>query len=67
MMGELTFFIGLQIKQTKDGTFIYQEKYTKEVMKKFNMDNSKKTDTPISYSSKLDNDEKGKKVDKKFI
>jgi hypothetical protein len=37
MMGELTFFLGIQVKETKQGTFIHQAKYTKELMKKFNM------------------------------
>ena len=33
MMGELTLFLGLQIKQTKNGIFINQEKYTNELLK----------------------------------
>jgi hypothetical protein len=37
MMGELTFFLGIQVKQTKQGTFVHQAKYTKNLMKKFNM------------------------------
>jgi hypothetical protein len=37
MMGELIFFLGIQIKQTKQGTFIHQAKYTKDLIKKFNM------------------------------
>jgi hypothetical protein len=37
MMGELTFFLGIQVKQTKQGTFVHQVKYTKNLMKKFNM------------------------------
>ena len=65
MMGELTFFLGLQVKQTKDGTFIYQEKYAKEIVKKFEVQNCKKTDIPMSHTSKLDKDENDKKVDHK--
>ncbi|KAK6147692.1 hypothetical protein DH2020_018604 [Rehmannia glutinosa] len=38
MMGELTFFLGLQVKQLKDGTFISQTKYTRDLMKKFGME-----------------------------
>jgi hypothetical protein len=34
MMGELTFFLGLQIKQTREGTFMHQDKYTKDVFNK---------------------------------
>ena len=37
MIGELTFFLGFQVKQLKEGTFIYQEKYTKDILKKFKM------------------------------
>jgi hypothetical protein len=37
MMGELTFFLGIQVKQTKQGTFVHQAKYMKDLMKKFNM------------------------------
>jgi hypothetical protein len=37
MMGELTFFLGIQVKQTKQGIFMHQAKYTKDLMKKFNM------------------------------
>ena len=33
MMGELTFFLGLQIKQTQEGTFVHQGKYTMDVLK----------------------------------
>ena len=37
MMSELKFFLGLQIKQPKEGTFLSQTKYTKDLFKKFNM------------------------------
>jgi hypothetical protein len=37
IMGELTFFLGIQVKQTKEDNFIHQAKYTKDLMKKFNM------------------------------
>jgi hypothetical protein len=37
MMGELTFFLGIQVKHTKEGIFIHQANYTKDLMKKFNM------------------------------
>ena len=42
MMGELNFFLELQIKQTKEGIFINQAKYIKEILKKFGMENAKK-------------------------
>ncbi|KAK6164101.1 hypothetical protein DH2020_000965 [Rehmannia glutinosa] len=41
MMGELTFFLGLQVKQLKDGTFISQTKYTRDLMKKFGITTSR--------------------------
>jgi hypothetical protein len=37
MMGELTFFLGIQVKQMKQGTFVHQVKYTKDLLKKFNI------------------------------
>jgi transcription elongation factor GreA-like protein len=37
MMGELTFFLGIQVKQTDESIFIHQTKYMKDLMKKFNM------------------------------
>ena len=48
MMGELTFFLDLQVKQTKNGTFICQEKYAKEIVKKFELQNCKKIDISMS-------------------
>jgi hypothetical protein len=37
MMGELQFFLGLQIKQSREGTFAHQAKYTKDIVRKFKM------------------------------
>jgi hypothetical protein len=48
MMGELTFFLGIRVKQTKQGTFIHQAKYTNDLMKKFNMAEVKPVSTPMS-------------------
>nr|XP_016513707.1 PREDICTED: uncharacterized mitochondrial protein AtMg00810-like [Nicotiana tabacum] len=66
MMGELNFFLGLQIKQTPTGTMIHQQKYIKELLKKFNMDSSKSIDSPIATASKLDLDEERKSVEQKL-
>ena len=63
MMGELTFFLGLQIKQTSEGIFINQSKYCKELLKRFEMENSKIFDTPMSTSCRLDKDEGGKPIE----
>lgn len=66
MMGELNFFMRLQVKQSKEGIFIHQEKYAKDLIKKFGLENCKKTETPMSSSSKLDKDEEGKTMDQKL-
>ena len=63
MMGELNFFLGLQMKQLKEGTFINQAKYIKDLLKRFNMEEAKVMKTPMSSSIKLDMDEKGKSID----
>ena len=63
MMGELNFFLGLQIKKTKDDIFINQAKYIKNLLKRFDLENAKSTKTPMSSTIKLDKDESGKEVD----
>ena len=65
MVGELTFFLGLQIKQLKDGIFINQGKYTTELLKKYRMDNVKHASPPMTSNVKLDQDLDGKKVNEK--
>ncbi|RVW47725.1 hypothetical protein CK203_105079 [Vitis vinifera] len=59
MIGELNFFLGLQIKQLKEGTFINQAKYIRDLLKRFNMEEAKTMKTPMSSSIKLDKDKKG--------
>jgi hypothetical protein len=61
----LQFFLGLQIKQAKEGTFVHQAKYTKDILKKFNMDDSKPQSTPMSTTTALDADEDREPVDQK--
>jgi hypothetical protein len=63
MMGELTFFLGIQVKQMKLGTFMRQAKYMKDLMKKFNMAELKPISTPISISTSLGPNEDGDVVD----
>jgi hypothetical protein len=53
MMGELQFFLGLQIKQSKEGTFVHQAKYTKHTVRKFKMEDSKAMATPMSTTTAL--------------
>jgi hypothetical protein len=59
MMRELIFFLGIQVKQTKQGTFVHQAKYTKDLMKKFNMVELKPVSTPMSTVMSLSPDEDG--------
>jgi hypothetical protein len=65
MMGELQFFLGLQIKQAKEGTFVHQAKYSKDILKKFKMDDSKPLSTPMSMTTALNMDEDGEPMDQK--
>jgi hypothetical protein len=65
MMGELTFFLGLQIKQTREETFVHQGKYTKDVPMKFDMGEAKPFLTPMLTTTALDEDKEGEAVDQK--
>jgi hypothetical protein len=65
MMGELTFFLGIQVKQTKEGIFIHQTKYMKDLMKKFNMAELKPVSTSMSTAVVLDPDENGDAIDQR--
>jgi hypothetical protein len=65
MMGELTFFLGIQVKQTKQGTFVHQVKYINDLMKKFNMAELKPVSTPMSSAASLGPDEDGEAVDQR--
>ena len=65
MMGELTFFLWFQVKQLKEGTFICQTKYTRDILKKFDMANAKPIKTPMPTNGHLDLDKDGKAVDQK--
>nr|GEW87408.1 copia protein [Tanacetum cinerariifolium] len=63
MMGELNFFFGFQIKQMKDGIFINQSKYIKEMLKKFGLEDSKPIKTPMSSDTKLTKDKECESID----
>jgi hypothetical protein len=63
MMGELTFFLSIQVKQMKQGTFVHQAKYTNDLMKKFNMAELKPVSTSISSATLHGLDEDGEAVD----
>ena len=62
LMGELTFFLGLQIKQSSDGIFINQEKYVRDLLRKYQLDSTPSKNTPISAPLNLDSDPTGKSV-----
>jgi hypothetical protein len=66
MIGELSFFLGIQVKQTKVGTFICQIKYVNDLLKRFGTDNSKLIKTPMTTNAHLDLDERGNSVDLKL-
>jgi hypothetical protein len=66
MIGELSFFLGLQIKQLKDVIFVSQPKYLKDMLKKFGFKNAKSIKTPMATNGHLDLDEGGIIVDKKI-
>ncbi|GJX08923.1 ribonuclease H-like domain, reverse transcriptase, RNA-dependent DNA polymerase [Tanacetum coccineum] len=62
-MGELTFFLGLQVKQNKEGIFISQDKYVAEILKKFDLVNVKTAITPMKTKVALTKDEEVVDVD----
>ncbi|GJX48245.1 putative ribonuclease H-like domain-containing protein [Tanacetum coccineum] len=62
-MGELTFFLGLQVQQKEDGIFISQDKYVTEILKKFDFDSVKTANTPIETQKPLVKDKEAADVD----
>nr|GEV01061.1 putative ribonuclease H-like domain-containing protein [Tanacetum cinerariifolium] len=62
-MGELTFFLGLQVKKKKDGIFISQDKYVAEILRKSGLTNGKSASTPIDTEKPLLKDPDGEDVD----
>jgi hypothetical protein len=65
MMGVLIFFLGFQIKQAKEGTFISQMKYTRDILKMFGMDKAKPIKTSMGTNGHLDLDLDGTSIDQK--
>jgi hypothetical protein len=65
MVGDLKYFLGFQIKQLQDGTFISQTKYIQDILKKFGMKDGKPIKTPMGTNGHLDLDTGGKSVDQK--
>ncbi|GKD86647.1 putative ribonuclease H-like domain-containing protein, partial [Tanacetum coccineum] len=62
-IGELTFFLGLQVKQKEDGVFISQDKYVGEILKKFGFSSIRTASTPIETNKALTKHEDGEDVD----
>jgi hypothetical protein len=65
MLGELKYFLGFQIKQLQEGTFISQTNYIQDILKKFGMNNAKPIKTPMGTNGHLDLNTGGKSVDQK--
>ncbi|GJX79153.1 retrovirus-related pol polyprotein from transposon TNT 1-94 [Tanacetum coccineum] len=66
MMGQMSFFLGLQISQSPRCIFLNQSKYASEIIKKYGMLTSDSVDTPMVEKNKLDEDLQGKPVDATF-
>ncbi|GKF62962.1 uncharacterized mitochondrial protein-like protein, partial [Tanacetum coccineum] len=62
-IGELIFFLGLQVQQKNDGIFISQDKYVGEFLKKFEFTKVNTTSTPMETQKPLLKDENGEEVD----
>ncbi|GJT08541.1 retrovirus-related pol polyprotein from transposon TNT 1-94 [Tanacetum coccineum] len=63
MMGQMSFFLGLQISQSPRGVFINQSKYASKIVKKYSLHSIDSVDTPMIKNKKLDEDIQGKPVD----
>ncbi|KAJ9544570.1 hypothetical protein OSB04_024277 [Centaurea solstitialis] len=66
MMGELTFFLGLQVKQSSKGIFINQAKYVQDVLKKYKLSEASPMRTPMATGQKLHKDISGTSVESKL-
>ena len=63
LVGELTYFLGIQVKQVDDSILISQSKYEKNILKKFGIENASHKRTPVPTHLKLSKDEKGVDMD----
>jgi hypothetical protein len=62
-LGLMRYFLGIEVHESKTSIFISQSKYAHEIMKRFNMMNSKEAPTPVIIGLKLSKEDKGSKVD----
>ena len=65
-LGDMAFFLGMKIHQTNDGIFMGQQKYAKEVLKKFNMKSCKEISTTLMQNEKLCKDDGSNRVDERL-
>jgi hypothetical protein len=65
LLGELSFFLGLQIRQRNQESFISQTKYIREMLKRFRMEDCKPVITPMQTSCKLSKDDDSKSTDQR--
>ena len=65
LLGELSFFLGLQIRQSNQVIFISQTKYIREMLKMFEMEDCKPVITPMRTSYKLSKDDDSKSIDQR--
>ena len=62
-LGEMSYFLSMEVKQNEGDIFICQRKYAKEILKKFNMENSKGMNTPMCQKEKLCKDDGSEQVE----
>ena len=67
MMGKLNYFLGFEIHQFREGTFLFQAKYIKDMLKKIDMNNAKPYKFPMDSKADLHLDPGGKEVDQKTL
>ncbi|XP_019101967.1 PREDICTED: uncharacterized protein LOC109133374 [Camelina sativa] len=66
MVGELKYFLGLQVEQSADGIFVSQSTYAKELVQRFGLGKSKEAKVPMGVNDKLSKDEEGEDVDERL-
>ncbi|TYJ97307.1 Retrovirus-related Pol polyprotein from transposon TNT 1-94 [Cucumis melo var. makuwa] len=66
-IGLMSYYLGIEVKQSEEGIFISQERYTRDILEKFNMMNSKPVATPIETGTKLSKHEEGDDVDPSYF
>src|SRR6187200_187552 len=66
MNRELSYFLGLQVKQVEQGIFIHQERYVKDLLKKYNMEHGSPSKVPMPFAHKITANLSGEAVDQKL-